>query len=292
MLKQWYWGGAPNHDLLCVITDVIAQVGGRSAEKAGEQVGTEFSQFFLSAAASAAVGAVAGVGCEVLIRALLMGAEQFLKGPDKNQQMIGLLTSEPFVTGTREILHALSLKASSSSSDAFRDNNLRAGVQKLQSALTFAENKNDRDQEIFILFLIGISESLLPGGLESSAVRFESMMTILSAQAQERDIDICELDRLHPAYGEYAALAAERQEKVNRFVRKHWYAFLVPQVAMGGLVVKAGIKGKEIVDMSVAKNYLKKRKLLVRKKNEVANLRNIVLTTINAINGPKLISTS
>jgi hypothetical protein len=258
MLKQRYWGGAPNHDLLCVIADVIAQVGGRSAEKAGEQVGTEFAQFFLSAAASAAVGAVAGVGCEILIRALLVGAEQFLKGPDKNQQMIGLLTSEPFVTGTREILHALSLKASSSSSNAFRDNNLRGGLQKLQSALTFAENKNDKDQEVFILFLIGISESLLPGGLESSAVRFESMIAILENQVQERDIGISELDRLHPAYGEYAALAAARQEKVNRFVRKHWYAFLVPQVAIGGLVVKAGIKGKEIVDMSVANSYLKK----------------------------------
>jgi hypothetical protein len=155
-----------NLDLPGVIIDVVEQMTKKSAEKFGEHLGHNFAEYFVSAAAAAVTGSIIGVGFGALIEALL-------KGADRNEQILKSLASEPFDTGTREVLHALSLQ---SSATTYRDDALKFGIQKLHSALTLAEHASDEDQQIFILFLIGISEAKLSNGLESSELRFDAII--------------------------------------------------------------------------------------------------------------------
>jgi hypothetical protein len=172
-----FWGQSENQALVSVLSDVIQGAAKKSAEKTGEAVGQQIARLFVSAAGAAAVGSVVGVGLGVLIEGLI-------KGADKNRSLLKSLILEPYATGVREIRHALALPPTISE-PGFRTDTMRFGIGKLHTALTFAMDAHDEDQQIYILFLIASAEATLPGGLESAAKRLDAMGTILLRQMQE-----------------------------------------------------------------------------------------------------------
>jgi len=240
------------------------QVGRKTGEELGKQAAADFfAEYFVATSVAIVVGSIAGAGFAALIGALIREANNLLNGPKRNEVVLESLISEPFTTGTREILHTLSLDVHSYTD--FRNDNLRLNISKLQSALTHAQNLNDNEQRVFILFLIGIAESILPGGLNSSAIRFRTILPLLEEQIDTLNSGIAELN---DNYSEQTIKenAVKRQVGFNKFVSKFKYAALIPQVGLtmvaGVALVKAGIKGKEITDIAVARKYLVKRRSL------------------------------
>jgi hypothetical protein len=176
-----WWTRRSNKDSVSVINSAAKEAGKsavqKSGEKVAEQLGTYIAGLMMSAAVSLIVGTIAGTGIGKLIEVLL-------KGVNKSEQLLNSLISEPYVTGTREIHHALASSPRTEEELRFRDDQLRAGIQKLQSALTFAIDCNDEDQQLFILFIISLSEASLPGGLESAVRRLDAMGLLLGPQIE------------------------------------------------------------------------------------------------------------
>ena len=264
-----------NLDLPGVIVDAVEQMTKKSAEKVGEHVGRNFAEYFVSAAVATAAGSIIGVGFGALIEALL-------KGADRNEQMLNSLTSEPFATGTREVLHALSLR---SSATTYRDDALKFGIRKLHSALTLAEHANDEDQQIFILFSIGISEAQLRGGLESSEIRFAAMREILAARIQKMNQDIDGLGSASLSQIEYEirSRAKARLEEINADERKHWISAKLGAGPIIYLLRKATAKGTEAAEIATARDSIRKRDSLRDRQVEMMKLSEIISATVETI---------
>jgi hypothetical protein len=163
-------------DLVSLVEDSLkesAKVAAKTlAEKVGESAVVSLTAKLLTTTASAALGSIASGALGSLI-------ESLLKGVDQTKELIKKLASEPYDTGIRTIRQALQIVPNNTAEHVYRSERIKFGIEKLESAFSLAASN---DEQFFIIFLIGLAEMTIPGGIGWAAARFESAKAILNIE--------------------------------------------------------------------------------------------------------------
>jgi len=181
-----------------------------TAEKLTEHAFIELTAKLLTTTVSTAVGTIAGGAIGALVASLL-------KGVDENKALLRRLASEPYETGTRAIGQALNCLPKNLAEYRYQNDRLRFGVEKLESAFTLTESN---DQRIFVVFLTGLAELALEGGLLMACGRFETAAKLLKERISETNEKLLSVGHLGPPLSEtdptIAALLRSDREGVGK----------------------------------------------------------------------------